>query len=73
MENQAMMFYLAVIGWMEWILIAVGVMLLFGAKKIPQLARSMGSSVNEFKKGLKEGAEDAPSASESGSRLDKDK
>ncbi len=68
-----MMFYLAVIGWMEWILIVVGVMLLFGAKKIPQLARSMGSSVNEFKKGLKEGAEDSGTASESGSRLDKDK
>lgn len=68
-----MMFYLAVIGWMEWILIVVGVMLLFGAKKIPQLARSMGSSVNEFKKGLKEGAEDSPSVSDNGSRLDKDK
>ena len=39
------------------ILIIVGVIvLLFGAAKIPQLMRSMGSGVNEFKKGLKDGA-----------------
>lgn len=62
------MLYLAVIGWTEWIFIIIGVMLLFGAKKIPQLARSMGSSVNEFKKGLKEGAESPAPTSE-----DKDK
>jgi sec-independent protein translocase protein TatA len=30
------------------------VMLLFGAKHLPELARSMGSSVRELKKGLKE-------------------
>jgi sec-independent protein translocase protein TatA len=69
-----MMFYLAVIGWMEWLLIGLGIMLLFGARKLPQLARSMGSSVNEFKKGLKEGAaEDSSSAPESPRLLDKDK
>lgn len=28
--------------------------LLFGATKLPALARSMGSSINQFKKGLKE-------------------
>lgn len=27
---------------------------LFGAKKIPELARGMGKGINEFKKGLKE-------------------
>lgn len=68
-----MILYLAVIGWMEWLLIGLGVMLLFGARKLPQLARSMGSSVNEFKKGLKEGAEDAPAAAENGSRSEKDR
>jgi sec-independent protein translocase protein TatA len=30
------------------------VMLLFGAKRLPDLARSMGSSVRELKKGLNE-------------------
>lgn len=51
------MLYLAAIGWPEWILIFVGVLLLFGARKLPELARSMGASVNEFKKGLKDGHE----------------
>jgi sec-independent protein translocase protein TatA len=65
--------YLAVMGWTEWLLIGLAVMLLFGARKLPQLARSMGSSVNEFKKGLKEGGEEAPTPSENGLRSDKDR
>ncbi len=32
--------------------ILVVVLVLFGAKKLPELARAMGSSVNQFKKGL---------------------
>jgi sec-independent protein translocase protein TatA len=39
------------------ILLAV-VLLLFGAKKLPDLARSLGSSAKEFRAGLKEGAEE---------------
>ncbi len=30
------------------------VLLVFGGKKLPGLARSMGSSINQFKRGLKE-------------------
>lgn len=38
------------------ILLIVGVIaLLFGAKKIPELARSLGGSLKEFKKGVAEG------------------
>ncbi len=40
----------------EIILILVVLILLFGAKKIPDLARSLGRSLNEFKKGREEGA-----------------
>ena len=43
----------AALGPTEWIMILVIVVLLFGAKKLPELARSLGSSVNEFKKGMK--------------------
>jgi len=38
----------------ELILIAVVVIILFGAKKIPELGRSTGKFVGEFKKGQKE-------------------
>ena len=38
----------------ELILIAVVVILLFGAKKIPQLGRSAGRTVGEFRKGKAE-------------------
>lgn len=46
------------IGWTE-ILVIVGVLvLLFGAKKIPELMRGLGRGAHEFKKGLKEGGEE---------------
>lgn len=34
----------------EWIIIFVVILLLFGAKKIPDLARGLGKSMGEFKK-----------------------
>ena len=37
-----------------WIIVIVGV-LLFGAKKIPELARTLGKSRGEFEKGKLEG------------------
>jgi len=37
-----------------WIIVIVGV-LLFGAKKIPELARTLGKSRGEFEKGKIEG------------------
>jgi len=39
------------------IIIFFVVLLLFGAKRVPDVARSLGSAVNEFKKGM---AWDAP-------------
>jgi sec-independent protein translocase protein TatA len=43
----------------EWILIGVVVLVLFGAKKVPEMARALGRSSSEFKKGIKEGATDS--------------
>lgn len=41
-----------VIGGMEWILLVlVVVLLLFGAKKIPEFARSLGKAKAEFQRG----------------------
>jgi sec-independent protein translocase protein TatA len=42
------------IGTEELILVFAVVMILFGANKLPELARSMGSSMGEFKKAQKE-------------------
>lgn len=38
----------------EIIIILVVVLLLFGAKRIPELARSIGRGVNSFRQGLNE-------------------
>jgi TatA/E family protein of Tat protein translocase len=37
-------------GWPETLLILVVVVLLFGAKKLPELARGLGQSLGELKK-----------------------
>jgi sec-independent protein translocase protein TatA len=42
------------LGTPELIGIGLLIMLLFGAKRLPDLARSMGKSIREFKKGAKE-------------------
>ena len=42
------------IGWPEILLILLVVLLLFGAKRLPDLARSLGKSLREFKKGREE-------------------
>jgi sec-independent protein translocase protein TatA len=36
----------------ELLIVAAVVMLLFGAKKLPEFARSLGKAKGEFKKGL---------------------
>ena len=41
-------------GGMEWIVIGLIVILLFGAKKIPDLARGLGRGIREFKDASKE-------------------
>ncbi len=38
----------------EIILILLVILILFGAKKIPELARGIGKGMSEFKKGLKD-------------------
>lgn len=47
------------IGWQEIALVVVIVVLLFGAAKIPELARSMGRAKSEFEAGKREGEKDA--------------
>lgn len=48
------------IGGGEILLILAVLVLLFGARKLPDLARSLGASAKEFRKGVEEGTEEEP-------------
>ena len=51
-------------GPLQILIVLVVVVLLFGSKKIPDLARSLGKAKGEFKKGIEEGeAEEEETAS----------
>jgi sec-independent protein translocase protein TatA len=50
-EKEPLMFGL---GYQELLIILVIVLILFGANRLPELAKSLGSSVKEFKKGVNE-------------------
>lgn len=53
-----MLAFIRNIGGPEILIILVVVMFLFGAKKLPDLARSIGVSAKEFKKGVEDGADE---------------
>jgi len=46
------------VGAAELLIILVVVLLLFGATRLPSLARSLGASAKEFRKGVEDGADD---------------
>lgn len=47
------------------LLIILGILiLLFGAKKLPELSKSLGTSIREFRKGQEAADEDAETASQ---------
>ena len=48
------------IGWPELVLIAIVILLLFGGRRIPEIMRSLGSGLKEFKKGMRDGEEEKP-------------
>lgn len=41
-------------GQWEWLIILFIILLLFGAKKLPELAKSLGKGIQEFKKASKD-------------------
>lgn len=50
----SMLAFLQNIGFPELLVILLIVLLLFGAARLPEIARSLGKSIQEFKKGVKE-------------------
>lgn len=50
--------YMFGLGTPELIIILLIILLLFGGRKLPQLARSLGGSMKELKKGMSDGLED---------------
>ena len=46
------------IGLGEILILVVVVLVLFGPNKLPELGKSLGKALGEFRKGIKEGLED---------------
>lgn len=42
------------IGWQEVLVILFLLLLLFGAKRLPELGQSLGKGIREFKRGVRE-------------------
>jgi sec-independent protein translocase protein TatA len=55
------------LGYQELLVILVIVLVLFGGSKLPDLAKSLGKSMKEFKKGIAAEPEEDSSGTESGS------
>ncbi|MDP2626646.1 MAG: twin-arginine translocase TatA/TatE family subunit [Candidatus Rokubacteria bacterium] len=60
------------LGYQELLIILVIVLILFGARRLPDLARSLGSSVKEFKKGVADLKDDGSSATNATNATKKD-
>jgi len=50
-------------GW-EWVIVIMAVLLLFGAKKIPELAKGLGTGIKEFKKATREVTDEIQNAAD---------
>ena len=55
---------IAGLGVQELLVILLICVLLFGATKLPQIGRGMGEGIRNFKKGLKNGDDDAANPAE---------
>jgi sec-independent protein translocase protein TatA len=59
------------VGIQELLVILLICLLVFGASRLPEIGRALGKTINEFKKGLKEGI--SPDEAGPGSKPDSDR
>lgn len=53
-------------GHWEILVILLVVLLLFGAKRLPAMAKGIGQSVREFRRGIRDDGDDSPSSTSAG-------
>ena len=70
MEQQ--IFYAGMPGGWEWVIIARVILLLFGAKRLPELARGLGQGIREFKGAVERAKNELKDAHDSLNDLKKD-
>ncbi len=58
------------LGWPEILLIALVVILLFGAKKLPEIGKGLGEGIRSFRSAMKSGENDQPKGGQSGTSGD---
>lgn len=59
------------VGMGELLVVLVIALLFFGAKRVPEIARSIGKSLKSFKDGMNESGEEKSSSSEKDSSTEK--
>ena len=64
LESSVTLIQAAVPGGWEWVIIALVVLLLFGAKRIPELARGLGQGIREFKGAVDDAKQELDDAAE---------
>lgn len=61
------------LGWQEVVVILLLALLLFGAKRLPGIAKSLGKSVQEFKKGMDPNAKDEEDGTDEALKIEEKK
>jgi sec-independent protein translocase protein TatA len=61
-------FFLIGFGMQEMLILLLIVLVLFGGSRLPSLAKGLGESVRNFKRGIAEGSEDTPPSSKDESK-----
>ena len=64
LESSVTLIHAGIPGGWEWVIIALVVLLLFGAKRIPELARGLGQGIKEFKGAVDDAKQELDDAAE---------